>query len=172
MTDELSWQHITTRREARILQGFTCTTDLPRTSGGRKLPHIRPWEWEAQAHLRQLWQRLRPGDLVLVGRAESEILACAHLQFDRQDEVLNAFHVVAGVSMTVRGQGGQIADQLLSQARKVAVERATELECVEVVLSGKIHVSNGASERMVVRAGWEPQGPPTDYQLWAAILTL
>ena len=39
------WEYITTRKDARVLQTFTCTTDLPLTEGGRKMPHPRPWEW-------------------------------------------------------------------------------------------------------------------------------
>uniref|UniRef100_UPI003D8FB572 GNAT family N-acetyltransferase n=1 Tax=Gordonia sp. B7-2 TaxID=3420932 RepID=UPI003D8FB572 len=170
MTDALTWQHITNRREARDLQGFACTSDLPRTPGGRKLPHERPWEWEAQAHLRELSNRLRSGGLVVVGRSESEILGCAHLQFGQDAEFLEVFHVAAGVSTKARGQGGEIADQLLLHAREVAMEHATGAGCTHVVLAGKIHVRNIASQRMVTRAGWEPQGVPTDYQLWATIL--
>lgn len=167
------WQYVTTRREARVLQGFTCTWDFPRTPGGRKLPHDRPWEWEAQRHLRQTSQLLHQGDLVLVGVLSSDAIAAAHLQFDASSEVLEVFIAAAGVSLPARRQGGGLADRMLATIQAEGLARATDGSCAHLVLTGKIHTSNTASQQMVQRAGWEPYDAPSiDYQSWGLIVPI
>lgn len=167
------WQHVTTRQEARVLQEFTCTTDCPRTPGGRKLPHDRPWEWEAQRHLRQASQLLRPGDLLLVGLRTGVTVAAAHLQFDTSGDVLEVFIAAAGVARTSRGQGGGLADRTLAATRTEGLARATDRGCTHLVLTGKIHTSNTASQHMAERAGWEPYDTPSSiYQSWGLVVPI
>lgn len=157
MKKELRWQRVISRSDARDLQQFTCTTDFPKTPGGRRLPHTRPWEWEAQRHLRQLSQIFKRGDVALLARTGEGVVGAVHLQFSAGGGVLEAFHASVAVAQTVRHQGGHVADELLRRARAEAMEHASELGCPNIVLSGKIHVSNAASQRLVERAGWEPR---------------
>ena len=173
MTAVEHWQRMTTRAEARALQSFRCTTNHPESPGGRRLPHPRPWEWEAQRHLRQLSQLLLPGDVALLGRVDEEVIAALHLTFDADADLLVAFHAAAGVAQTVRGLGGHVADELLTEAEQVAAELATARGCRHVMTSGKVHLRNTASQRMLARAGWAPLGAPTGtYQSWAQVTTL
>ncbi|HXC77829.1 MAG TPA: hypothetical protein VNU19_12325 [Candidatus Acidoferrum sp.] len=167
------WQHITTRQEARVLQGFTCTTDFPRTPGGRKLPHDRPWEWEAQSYLRQTSQLLRLGEVILVGLRSSEAVAAARLQFDTSGVILEVFIAAAGVAHADRGQGGGLADRMLATIHTEGLARATDGGCTHLVITGKIHRRNTASQQMVQRAGWEPHDVPTsDYQSWGLVVPI
>lgn len=165
---QLRWRQITTRREAAVLKNFTCTTDLPRTPGGRKLKHPRPWEWEAQRHLRQADQQLTPGDVLLLGEEEHNILAAIHVQFDATDTLLAVYLAAGAVTIDVRRQGGIIADEMLAEVHSLANSTATDRSLTHVVLTGKIHVANHASQRMVERAGFEPVDlPAEDYQTWS-----
>ncbi|RYC12485.1 hypothetical protein [Nocardioides zhouii] len=174
MTDlDPEWRPLTTRKEARVLESFTCTDDHPRTPGGRKLPHDRRWEWEAQRHLRQTSQLLQEGDLLLAGLRSSEVVAAAHLQFDPTNEVLQLFVAAAGVALAGRRQGGNLADQMLAAILAEGLHRATGLRCANLVLTGKIHTRNTPSQLMVQRAGWEPyDAPSSDYQAWGLIVPL
>jgi acetyltransferase (GNAT) family protein len=172
MTDpDPEWQRVTTRQQARALQGFTCTTEFPRTPGGRRLPHDRPWEWEAQRHLRQASQLLRPGDLILAGVQTDEVVAAAHLQFDASSDLLQVFIAAAGIALTERCKGGGLADRMLAAIRAEGLARAADSGCTHLVLTGKIHTSNTASQQMVQRAGWEPHDAPSSaYQSWGLIV--
>lgn len=167
------WRRITTRRDARALSAFTCTTEFPRTPGGRRLPHDRPWEWEVQRHLRQTSQHLRNDELVLVGMQGDEIIAAARLQFESVDDILQVFVAAIGVALPWRHQGGGLADRTLAKIHAEGAARATDVGCAHLVLTGKTHWNNTASQRMLQRAGWEPYGSPTgDYQLWGLILQI
>lgn len=117
------------RREAWVLQRLTCTTDFPRTPGSRKLPHDRPWEWEAQRHLRQTSQLLLPEDLVVAGSSGSDLVAAAHLQLDVDGDVLQVFVAAADVSLTSRRQGGGLADRMLAAVGADGLRRAIDHHC-------------------------------------------
>mgnify|MGYP003407678871 FL=1 len=166
------WEYITTRKDARVLQTFTCTTDLPLTEGGRKMPHPRPWEWQTQAHLRRSSQLLRAGDSLLIGRDESgEIVCAAYLSFDQSAEVLQVFIAAIAIQRSQRGQHGLLADHVISEICAEGTRRATSLGLATVVLAGKVHVQNRASQYLVERTGFEPQENPGDtHQLWVLAL--
>jgi len=171
MIDGPTWRHVTTRREARVLQRFTCTTDFPRSPGGRRLPHPRPWEKEAQTLVREAAKTLRPGEIVLMATVGEEPVAAAHLQFRTDGELLEAHHVAAAVAQSARRQGGHLADALLVRAQAICLEQAMERGSAQLVLTGLIHVSNRASQHLVARAGWQPRGVPTNgYQSWFLVV--
>jgi hypothetical protein len=108
----LNWERITDRRSAPSLQGFTCTTDFPRTPTGIRLPHSRPWEREVQSHFREIRRRLQNGELLLVGRSEdTSIAAAAHLEFTPRSTGTDTFIKAVAVSTNHRGRGGAIADE-------------------------------------------------------------
>lgn len=172
MTDgQLGWRTITARREAVVLKNFTCTTDPPKTPGGRKLKHPRPWEWEAQRHLRQTDQLLGPGDMLLLGESDGVVLAAMHLQIESTKTHLDVYLAAGAVNTDVRRQGGAIADAMLAQVRAAAASAAGNHGFGATVLRGKIHLENRASRRMVERAGFEPFGLPlNDYQEWRLVV--
>lgn len=144
------------------------------TPGGRKLlPHDRAWEWQAQRHLRQLSQLIRPGDLVLIGRQASKIVACAHLKLDHDNTTYQVFIAALGVSVDVRGQGGTVADEMIEEIVAQGQWQALTAGTVNLAIACNIHGRNLPSQRLVIRAGLEPYGAPTrDYQLWARLIRL
>lgn len=117
----LRWEKITKRRDAIPLQTFSCTSPHPRSPGGRKLPHEKPWEYEVQSHFRECSKRLKDGNLLLVGRdvPGAEIVAAVHLMLDCSAPGLFVAHIAAiGVSNAVRGRGGDVADMTLGEVRR------------------------------------------------------
>lgn len=163
----LSWERILDRASARELQAFTCTSDFPRTPEGRKLLHPKKWEREAQSLIRQCSRRLKDGDILLVGRsANQEVVAAAHLVFDRAPSLLEAHIACLGVDVSVRGRGGAIATEMLAVVTEVAIEKAQDLG-LDVAITADIHTNNRPSELLAERAGFEPQALPlSEYQSW------
>ncbi|MBO0855116.1 MAG: hypothetical protein J2P18_15290 [Nocardia sp.] len=123
-----------------------------------------------QSHFRESAKRLKNGDLLVVGRDESEneIVAAAHLLFDSSDTELVAVHIAAiAVGLAVRGCGGIVADMALGQVRSCVVERAESLGLGCAVVTASIHRLNRPSELLFERAGFEPMSVPVgDYQQW------
>lgn len=175
MTERLlDWERITHRRDVSGLQSFTCTTDVPRTPGGRKLPHPKPWEREVQSHFRQISRRLRQGELLLLGCAEDgEARAAIHLMFEISAKVLGVFVASIAVCTSVRGKNGMIANEALLLVHEEARDKANR-SCVEtVVITGNIHTENRPSEQLFSRAGFEPLSIPNGpYQTWAKQLSV
>lgn len=166
----LQWTRIT-KQEARELQSFTCAAAWPCTPGGRKDPkHPRPWEWQAQRHLRQLTQHLREGDIALVGRDEAGLIGAAmHLSFAGKGDLLVVEVKVGAVSMRHRHQRGVfLGDELVDVAKSVAIDEARLVGASAISSLGYIHERNLASAYMAMRAGAEPQELPDDhgYQVW------
>ncbi|MFD4440561.1 hypothetical protein ACFWPK_12400 [Nocardia sp. NPDC058519] len=167
---EICWATITDRRQASELQAFTCTTSRPRSPAGRELPHSKPWERVAQSIIRQSPRCLKAGNLLVVGRCEgtAEIIAVAHLTFDGVSPTLFAAHVAAiGVSETMRGQGGKVADSVLAKSCDVIVDRAKDRSGGPILVTANIHVENYPSQLLFERATFEPISVPRgEYQQW------
>lgn len=166
----VSWSTLTNRREALELAGFTCVRgDPPRRRRDRQAL-VDPWEWEAQAAIRQLGQRLRHDgkQCVVVGTVDSDVVAVAHLELVHVGSMLEVFVYVAAVARSRRGAGGVTADALMSRITTVAEERAGELGATTCLVFGKIHVRNFPSQNWVERHGFEPapEVPQGEYQLW------
>ena len=169
----LRWRQLADRHEAVILQQFTCTEDPPRSPHGRRLPHPRRWEWEAQAHLRQMSVRFRTGELLIAGFNGDSVIAAAHLLPGIQGNVLEVFIAAAGVDLSVRHGGGVFADETMSQIKDLALANARAQGAGIVMITGNIHVRNIPSQNMAARAGFEPVGILTgDYQTWLLRLDL
>lgn len=137
------------------------------------MPHPKPWEWEAQAHLRRASTSLAPGELLLVGRREEEIAAAARLLFDATPTLVATFVAALAVSRAARGTGGSLADESLDAVKHVAVERARAAGAPHALLTGNIHHANTPSRLLVERAGFEPASAPTgEYQEWWLLIPL
>ncbi|MFD6389858.1 hypothetical protein [Nocardia sp. NPDC060259] len=164
------WQTITDRRGATELEMFSCTTPRPQTSSGRKMPHPKPWERAAQSIIRQSPKCLKAGNILIVGRREDseEIIAAAHLIFEKTSPPLFAAHVAAiGISVTARGQGGKVADGALDQVCRVVGERAHRPTAGPVLVTANIHTRNYPSQLLFERAGFEPLSLPVgEHQQW------
>jgi hypothetical protein len=175
VTDRLlQWEQISDRRNAKHMQGFTCTTDCPRSPAGRKLAHPRPWELEVQSHLRQSSVRLKDGQLLLVGYSdEAAIAAAAHLIFEPLSAGMRTHIASVAVSTNARGKGGSIADEALALISEVACERANAVGGEFALVTGQIHRENRPSEALFIRSGFEPYSVPSgDYQQWVIRLPL
>lgn len=170
----IGWEKVTRRRDAVLLQSFSCTTPMPKSPGGRKLPHPKPWEYEVQSHFRECSKRLKNGDLLVIGRrvSDGEVVAAVHLLLDGSDPEVFAAHIAAiAVGSSVRGCGGVVADSTLAQARNCILEGAhfRGVDCA--VATASIHRRNHRSEALFERAGFEPMSVPVgEYQRWACRL--
>lgn len=173
-----TWSVLTTKDEARQLQGFTCTEEPPRAPGGRKLRHPRMWEWEAQALLRQCSNsavfKNDGNHFIVVGHVDSEVAAAALLELDQAEQYLRVFVKSCGVALIFRRRGGDLANALVREVRKLANQRAAELGVGQVLVTGNIHGSNEPSEHLAIRCGAEPApiSPAASCAVWVANWTL
>lgn len=109
---------------------------------------------------------------MLLGKLGDRTVAALHLQFLADGDFFEVFHAAAGITQDMRRAGGTVADALLAESLAICLERLAEGGYQNVVLSGRIHVRNAASQYMVTRAGWEPQDAPVNnYQTWARIIS-
>ncbi len=167
----IRWSTITERREAKKhpFQTFSCTEPRPKSAQGRTLPHPKQWELDAQSILRRSSECLRSGSVLVVGWSESndDILAVAHVIPGSSGSLVAAHVAAIGVSTTVRGQGGAIADRTLVQVRHAVLEAARGSEPTAVLATANIHTRNLPSQRLFERAGYEPRSVPNgDLQQW------
>lgn len=134
------------------------------------MSHPKPWERAAQSIIRQSPKCLKAGNILLVGRREDseEIIAAAHLIFEKPSSPIFAAHVAAiGISVTARGQGGKVADNALDQVCKVIGERAHQPIDRPVLVTANIHTRNYPSQLLFERAGFEPLSLPVgEHQQW------
>ncbi|WP_253783641.1 GNAT family N-acetyltransferase [Nocardia amikacinitolerans] len=168
---DIRWGTITERREVKNhpFQAFSCTDPHPKTPQGRKMPHPKQWEWDAQGFIRQSSRNFQPGNLLVVGWSvdDNEILAVAHLIPDVSVVAFSVHVGVIGVSTAVRGQGGAVADRTLEEVRNVALGDGRATGANAVLATANIHTRNFASQRLFERAGYEPRGVPRgDLQQW------
>lgn len=173
--EALTWSLLTDKRSATALQDFTCTQPRERTPRGRRLPHPRPWEREAQSLLRQAKPNPGAGELVVVGRAltdDASIIAAALLAID-SGEVPTAFIQSCGVTREHRGRGGSTADLLIEQIIATSLYYVQPSYSGQLVVHGNVHVHNQPCETLLMRHAFEPVGiPHNDYQQWARMVEL
>lgn len=174
MTDPwLHWSFLESRSSSAELNGFTCTSELPRSPGGRKLPHPKPWEWQAQALLRNAKAHFREGHKIVVGRegaADGPIAAAAWLQF-HHDVLPAAFMAAGAVDIALRGKGGATADELVARTIRAAVRNLEHTGTDRILVHGNVHTHNSASTELLTRNGFDPVGVPTgEFQQWARII--
>ena len=125
--------------------------------------HPRPWEWDAQRHVRNLRQLWKNGDEILVGSdpMASVDAAVMHLRHADDGTRLLTRVEVGAVSMAYRGPeppyfGDEIMRLAHARARAQMESRAYDTAFV----GGFIHVDNAASMRMAARHDWEPLADP------------
>lgn len=147
--------------------------ERPRSPGGRRLPHPKPWEWEAQALLRNARARFRDGHTIVVGRdsnRDGPIQAAAWLQF-HHTELPTAFLTAGAVDVTLRGTGGAVADELVNRALNSAVHNLEHFGTDRILVHGNVHTCNTASAELLTRHGFDPVGAPTEeFQQWARLI--
>jgi hypothetical protein len=174
----LEWRALANKGEASPLTQFQCTQPWPTTPGGRRLPaHPREWEHDAQKHVRNLRQLMRPGDRVLVGvdnATDSAVVAAVlHLRFQRRDDSLVVVFEVGAVATSHRSSEPPfLGDEMMAVAEAESRAALTESGCAGFTLAGFIHSENKASMRMASRNGWEPLGGPGDtgYLPWRKVI--
>jgi predicted NBD/HSP70 family sugar kinase len=163
----LDWQSVDDKKTAAVrFQHFQCTQPWPTTAGGRRLPqHPRPWEWDAQRHVKNLCQLMRDGDRVLVGIDDAGVepvdAAVLHLRYLVDLPRFVAQLEVGAVAVSHRSPGPPFrGDEILQVALVEARSTMTDQACVKGLLAGFIHVENNSSMRMAARNEWEPLGDP------------
>lgn len=130
-----------------------CTTPRPLADSGRTLAHPKPWEWEVQAHIRQLKTPVH-GDVVQLGLMGQELVSVAQFVIDESASVPVVFIRVIGVTLRARGGGGGVADATLEQVVNRSAKRLRMLGHSRFVLLGNVHTDNKASQSMLARAGF------------------
>lgn len=174
----LEWRALTRKGEATPLTQFQCAQAWPTTPGGRRLPaHPRKWEHDAEKHVRNLRQLMRPGDRVLVGVDNATdppvVAAVLHLRFQRRDDSLIVVLEVGAVAMSHRSpEPPFLGDEIMAVAEDEGRAALEESDCSGLALAGFIHSENNASMRMASRNEWEPLGGPgeTGYVPWRRVL--
>lgn len=155
------------------LQGFTCTSEAPRSPGGRKQPHPKPWEWEAQALLRNARAHFRDGHQIIVGRSgahDGPAAAASWLQF-HHDELPAAFIASSGIGIAFRGKDGTVADELIARTIRAAVRNFGQSAPHRILVHGNVHTSNLPCEKLLTRHGFDPVGTPIEeFQQWAILI--
>jgi len=157
------------REHLLALQQFTCTTPIPRTSGGRRLRHPKPYELVAQPVIRNLKPPVGSTSVVQLGLIEEQIATVAYFTYlaDAGQLAPMVFINAVGLSVDFRGGDGYVADETL---RRVLIRTGLDLSeqgYQEAVAAGNIHDENTRSQALVERAGFQADGPRRDgYQQW------
>jgi hypothetical protein len=158
-----------TREHLLALQQFTCTTPVPRTSGGRRLMHPKPYELVAQAVIRNLKPPVSGMNVVQLGLIAGQIATVASFTYLADAGQLAPIVFINAVGLTVdyRGGDGYVADETL---RRVLIRTGLDLSeqgYQGAVAAGNIHDANTRSQALVERAGFHADGPRGDgYQQW------
>ncbi|MDP4015418.1 MAG: GNAT family N-acetyltransferase [Candidatus Nanopelagicales bacterium] len=146
------------------LPSFTCTTAKPR-SGGRTLPHPKPWEWEVQAFIR----RLRPplaGEVLLLGIAQRRIASVVNLAYYTVERTPVTFIRAIAVSVEWRGQGGSLADETIVHAIRRAGSDLSALGFNRALAAGHVAPSNTPGQRLLERSGFRRTAESDSVQRW------
>ncbi|MFZ2511850.1 MAG: hypothetical protein WAW85_12280 [Gordonia sp. (in: high G+C Gram-positive bacteria)] len=127
----------------------------------------RPWEYQAQAALRTCGQRLPETAFILVGREEGDAVAACLLDENVNGDGLEVFVYCAAVGVERRNCGGHTADLMVERLLRDCRERARAASCRRLMIRGKIHRENRASQFLAKRFGLEPEPSyDGDYQYW------
>lgn len=155
----IQWSLLTTKKEARCLQNFTCMAPARRAD--------RPWEHRAQAALRHCGQHLPAASFLLLGREDGLDVAVCLLDAIAADDTLEVFVYCAAVSLENRHRGGGTANRLMARVLHECCLRARGAGCRTLAVRGKIHRENLASQLLAKRFALEPQPDYDDeYQIW------
>lgn len=155
------------------LQAFQATEDPPRLENHRRLPHPKPWEWEAQRHVRNLVQQYKTGDVVLLRLGpERDLYGVAHIRLLSSDSRMVVGLEAIAVAQHMRGSTPpHIGDELYNYALDMLDEIIPD-EVTQVLLAAMVHVDNRASQRMLKRHKFEPaQAASTNmtYEKWTLL---
>ena len=160
------------RDDRPLLQGFRCTRPPERDQTGKRLAHPRPWEAEVEAYFHDLKPPGRKGNLIRLGFDNDDDLASAvsieALNPRAKAQTPEFFVAAVAVSLRERGKGGRTADDAFTDALAQLAERVLAAGRSELLISGRIHAHNAASQAMAIRNGLAP-GPVRDgdpYVLW------
>ncbi len=94
-------------------------------------------------------------------------IAVAHVVPEASATLFSAHIAAIGVSTTVRGQGGKVADRTLERVRGVVLEIARDSAATAVLATANIHTRNFSSQRLFERVGYEPRAVPSgEFQQW------
>jgi hypothetical protein len=116
--DGIGWTWVSNQdKEAlRGLQSFQCTTDRPKSPGGRALRHPKPWELEVQSYFRDRGcgrAKKRGTRRLLLARRSGVIVAAADTEVsiskDGDGSYVNFFICAVAINVSERGKGGRLA---------------------------------------------------------------
>jgi len=159
--------------DRRVLQGFDCATDPPRTRSGRELPHPAKWHRQVHAFIHALKMSIGDGILLLGEDDERRVAAVAVLYDSARDgEVYTMKLAALGVRLDCQGRGYGV------EAIEVALEEAearTFGGYSVLVVFGQVHVKNRPSQPACARAGLIRQSearPGEEFEDWGTAIEL
>lgn len=156
------------REDRPLLQGFTCTAELPRDRNGRPLPHPKPWEHDVQSWIRSRTPPAGPGEALRLETDEESLRAFGALAMvDQEGEMVIVKLQAVAISTECRGGGGEVADGAIEEALARAVELTAKAGGTTTLLVAWVDPRNDASKRLMERAGFAihgliPGNPPLE----------
>ena len=175
----IRWTTLDTKKKAKKLQSFTCAEPPPTGHNGRKLPPSTPWENEAQTIIRSCGNKLTQSEIVVAGEINGTVVAAARVDItplttEDSRPAARLFIAGLGVALTLRGQGGGVANALMTQLIETGCVAAEQkFGATFLLVQGKVHTSNLPSQRLFERLEFEPHGVPSgDYQLWQRLFEI
>lgn len=178
--DGIGWTWVSNQdKEAlRGLQSFQCTTDRPKSPGGRALRHPKPWELEVQSYFRDRGcgrAKKRGTRRLLLARRSGVIVAAADTEVsiskDGDGSYVNFFICAVAINVSERGKGGRLARELVQVLKDCAVQKAREGGLPRAKVYGRIDATNEPSVHLVDDMGFElEQMESVHLQTWSTML--
>lgn len=117
------------------------------------MPHPKPWEFELQVWIHDLKPPLEPGTVVFLGWDEVGLAALAVWQHVSGG---NFYFEAVAVANRLRGGDGSHAREAVDVALSIMEGTAAHYGDSELAVVARVHQRNGASQRLLSRAGFAP----------------
>jgi len=157
------------RPDRPLLQAFCCTKPAPRDKRGRPRPHLRPWERQVEAWIRQLTPPAGHRRVLRVAGDFGTILGVSALRIDKVLEPVPIVQLqVIAIHVHMRGTGGSFADQMMADSLQSALRLAVQASKTGAVVLAAVDPRNAPSQRLLRRSGFIMRAVlANDLQEWA-----
>lgn len=153
-TARLDWR-APIKSDIAALNSFVCTTPEKRRFFAGRHYHPAEWELDAQVAIRAKRVPCVLPKIGLIAATGSEIAAAAIFELDEGPDSGLAMGWIFALAIAKSWRGRGLANAMMERVEGRMIERATELGLTEILLGGKIHKRNRASQRCsTVRAGF------------------
>jgi hypothetical protein len=169
----LTWRDAE-RDDRAALEQFTCTVAPERLPNGRRLPHPRPWELEAQTGIRQHTPPGSSDDLYRIGvNNNGSIVAVSITGLLEDPDFEPTFKLlVLAIAMPARRQGGDVANACMIDALHQMELRVQAVGALQFLVLAMIDPRNSASKWMCQRHAFAHIGEEGEYELWGRLVAV